>query len=189
MSPRVIDLRKPSSDEDVTNNEPRTDGLPHPHEKNDGVDRAAAIAWTCDEHQERARGRYWFLFPGAVATLLIIVGVVQRNFLFIGFVTISFALLTVFMGRRPKRVSFALTKEGVDVNGTFYEYANIKSFWVFHEGGYELSLETKKMFMPFIRTPLGDRGAEEVRKFLGQYIAEAEHQNFASDQIAKMLGF
>jgi hypothetical protein len=149
------------------------------------------IAWTCTEHEERQRGPYWFLVPGGVATALIMIGVVAGNYFFIGFVALSFGVLMVLMRRRPRRVSFALTEEGVFIDGAVHEYPRIQSFWIFRDAGgvSELSIETKKILTPFVRIPLTGADGSEVRAYLSRHIPEKEHKNFATDQIAKMLGF
>ena len=191
MSPRVIDLRKPSPEERLNTGDahPPTD-RPSPPEEKHLTDVPETIEWACPEHEERQRGPYWFLFPGSVATLLIIYGIIAKSFLFIGFVAISFVLLFILMKRKPKEVAFSLTEHGIAIDGALHEYAGIKSFWMFHDaGGYELSLEIKRLFAPFIRIPLQGVEAAVIRAYLLRHVPEQEHQNRATDQIAKMLGF
>ena len=172
------------------NSHPPADRPSPPEERQLTTGVPETIEWQCPEHEDRQRGPYWFLFPGSVATLLIIYGIVAKSFLFIGFVAISFVLLSVLMKRKPKEARFSLTGQGIAINGVLHEYGGIKSFWMFHDaGGYELSVEIKKLLMPFIRIPLKGVDAAIIRAYLLRHVPEQEHQNRATDQIAKMLGF
>ena len=108
---------------------------------------------------------------------------------FIAFVALAFAVLIMYSRRAPQMIAFAATQEGVRIGSKFYKFSDLKSFWVFNMPEVkELSLETEKTITPFIRLPLGDTSAEEIKIFLRDFLPEEEHKDFASDQIARSMG-
>ena len=176
MPERTIDLRKLKSSE-KTAGEYQTKS------------RVQKLAWSAYEYENKERGPYWFLLPGIVALLLIILGVFAQSYFFIAFVALAFTVLIMYSRRAPQMIAFAATQEGVRIGSKFYKFSDLKSFWVFNTPEVkELSLETEKTITPFIRLPLGDPSAEEIKNFLRDFLPEEEHKDFASDQIARSKG-
>ena len=149
----------------------------------------AAIRWSAYEYAKVERGPYWFFLPGGAALVLIIFTALAKSYFFMAFTALAFALLIAYMKREPRMVDFALTKEGVTAGNHIYDYASLKSFWIFedHEP-QELSLETGRALNPYVKIPLGDLEAEKVRGHLQNFLKESEHQELFSDQIVRGLG-
>lgn len=148
-----------------------------------------AIEWSTYEYEKMERGPYWFLLPGGVALIFIIFGVLARSYFFIAFVALAFTVLAIYMKREPRLLNFAITSEGVRIGKQIYDYSSLKSFWIFSKSSpKELSLETGKALVPYVKIPLGDLEPDEVRNYLLNFIKEEEHKEFISDQIARSLG-
>lgn len=182
MANSIVDLRKSSGPgTSVTGG---TKGARE--ERSTGGD---AIEWSAYEYDKRERGPYWFFLPGGIALALVILGIMINNYFLVAFVALAFTLLMVYMKREPRFINFALTKKGVVVDNRIYEYPSVKSFWIFEKPDLnELSFETEGALSPFIRIPLADTDVDEVRKYLGNFIKEKEHQDSAIDQIMRVLG-
>ena len=145
--------------------------------------------WTAYEYAYREHGPVWFLTAGGAATLLIVVGIIAKSYFFIAFVALAFLVIVLYAKRKPQKITFAVTKDGIGAGRKFYNFSDLKSFWIFEKGGEkELSLETKKTFAPFTRLPLGNADPKKAREILSKFLPEEEHKEFVSDQVAKGLG-
>lgn len=148
------------------------------------------VTWSALEHEDRERGPYWFLVPGIIALALVIFGIFARSWFFVAFVGLAYAVLVAYAHRPPRRMEFRVAGDGVFVGNAHHPYAELKSFWIFDAPDRkELSVETTKILMPYLRLPLGDADPERVGRAIARFLPEEEHKEFISDQIARSLGF
>lgn len=146
------------------------------------------IRWSGREHEKRERSHEWYLALGGLAVLLILFGVWTGNYFFIAFVGLGFLTFVMYERRPSPELEFVIFSDGVQVGKTHHRFSELKSFWIFEDlEGKELSLETTKTIMPFLRLPLKNVDVERVKMFLRNYLPEQEHKEFISDQIAKNL--
>ena len=151
-------------------------------------ENAPLAEWSSYDYQERERGPYWFLFPGGIATLLVIIGILAQSYFFIAFVILAFLVFLMYARRPPRLFNFSINKDGVRVGNINYPFSNLKSFWIFDRPDLkELSLQTDKFLMPFLRIPLAGQNPEKIRAILKDFLPEQEHQEFISDKIADKL--
>lgn len=194
MSNSVLDLRN-------SNNKTETISY-HTTKKNSGGETTKLVEersiylkgeglfeWTAYEYIYHEHGSSWFLTTGGVAVLFIILGIFTKSYFFITFVALAFLVIVLYAKRKPQKINFAILKEGVRVGGRVYDFSGLKSFWIFEKDSEkELSLATDKTLAHFIRLPLGEADSNKVRGILSNFLSEEEHQEFISDQVAKILG-
>ncbi len=148
------------------------------------------LHWSALEHEDRERGPYWFLGPGAAALTLVIFGVFAQSYFFIVFVVLAYILILVSAHRPPRKLEFQIGPDGIRAGATRYPYAELKSFWIFDTPErHELSLETSALLTPFLHIPLGDTDPDLVGRTVTRFLPEEEHRDFISDQIARKFGF
>ena len=148
------------------------------------------FSWSGYEYEKYERRPAWFLLPFALATALVIFGIVVKSYFFVGFVAVAFVTLMLYSRREPAMVSCVVTEDGIRAGTKEYLFADCKSFWIFETPFVrELSLEMRSMVMPYIRLPLGDSEAEALRGVLSRSLTEREHKEFLADHIARILGF
>lgn len=182
MAKRTIDLRKKSFAK-TPESSPRT-SVVRPDEISESV------RWSALEHEDRERSPYWFLGPGVVALLFIIFGVFAHSYFFIAFVVLAYGVLLIYAHRPPRQIEFLVGSEGVSVGSTLHPYSELKSFWIFDSPDHpELSVETTRLLMPYLRIPLGDTSPDRVGYAIARFLPEEEHKEFISDTIARGLGF
>ena len=192
MSQRVIDLRKPTPvqraqsilPEDATS----VNTSPSLENQREG---AFDLKWSAYEHERRIRGRYWFLYPLAIATFAIVFSVLNHNYLFIAFIIISFAILMQYAKRSPRLLTYVIEKRGVWTENKLTDFGKIKSFWIFRHPfmASELLLETEHLISPMMRIRLENINPDAVKNVMSRYVPEKEQKNLASDQIARIIGF
>ncbi|OGZ99099.1 MAG: hypothetical protein A3C07_04210 [Candidatus Sungbacteria bacterium RIFCSPHIGHO2_02_FULL_47_11] len=148
------------------------------------------LEWSALEYEKQEYSSQWFVGVGAVAALFIIIGIFARSYFFVTLIVLAFAVLVLYTRREPRLIGFSITSDGVRAGKTFYEFSQLKSFWIFEKTDIkELSLETDKLLTPFIRLPLGEGNPETIKAVLEQRLLKKEHQDLVSDQIARGLGF
>ena len=149
------------------------------------------IEWTGYEHELRMRGRYWFLYPIAAATIGIAFGIITKNYTFIALLAVSFIVLMVYAKRPPRLRTYRIEKRGVWVGGKLHEFATLKSFHIFEHPLFvpELLLETNQTLNPVLHLRLEKVDIAEIKKVMTFYLPEGKQKELASDQIARILGF
>ena len=192
MSQRVIDLRKPVPVQHAQSIVPEdaisADTSPSLENQREG---AFDLKWSAYEHERRIRGRYWFLYPLAIATFAIVFSVVNHNYLFIAFIIISFTILMQHVRRPVRLLTYAIEKRGVWIESKLTDFGKIKSFRIFRHPlmASELLLETEHLISPIMRIRLENISPDAVKNVMSRYVPEKEQKNLASDQIARIIGF
>lgn len=186
MADRTIDLRNLDADENLEweNGERQIPIKKKPEEKT----RDVLISWTAAEYRPREQHQYWFLIPGGIALLFVIVGILSKNYFFIAFIALAFTTFMLYVRSNPRRMRFSITPDGIFSGKKLHEFKTLKSFWIFERPeGNELSLHTSSLLSPYLRIPLEGADHNEIKKILLTVLLEEEHQEFLSDQIARNI--
>lgn len=147
------------------------------------------LSWSAPEYEQYQYKPAWFVLLGGAALVLVILGILSRNYFFIAFIVLASAVLFMYAKRAPRTIEVEITGSGVKIGKTVYPFTELKSFWIFNlPGAKELSLDTKKAFSASVRAPLGDMVPEKVKRVMAQLLPEEEHQVLMTDQIARKLG-
>lgn len=172
----VIDLKK--SGEKAFEQEPPND----PH---------VLLEWEADEYEFRPKGNTWFRNAGIVAVILFVFALITQNWFFAILVAVATFVVFLYAVRPPKSVYCAITVEGVRIGRRIFDFHDLRTFWIFYSpyGAKEVSIESKKTVMPYIRMPLGDTDPVKVRETLLRFIKEEQHEESLADILARFLGF
>lgn len=130
----------------------------------------------------------------AIGVLLVVGGIAAAlfgNFLFAILLAIAGGLILAYAAKPPRTLSLAVTSRGVVVGSRLYEFEELVSFWIFYDPPLfkELTLQSKKTFMPMVRMPLGDLDPLRLREVLLPFLKEQRQEASAIDIVAKRLGF
>lgn len=183
----IIDLRKPSP--------AKKEAFQAPHGASRSVIKKNTegdeIEWTSYEHEYRIRGRYWFLYPLALATAGIVFGILTQSYLFIIFLLIAFIALVIYMKRPPRLLTFRIEKRGVWIGHQFHDFGKLESFWIFEHSllTSELLLEKRHAFNSLLNLRLENVSVNDVKEVISLYLPEKEQKAAASHQIARIIGF
>ena len=156
-----------------------------------GTGNELDLEWSAYEHERRIRGRYWLLYPLAIATATIVYGIVTHSYLFVIFIALSFTMLVYYAKRPVRLLSYAIEKRGIWVENKLLDFQRLKSFWIFNHPmmASELLLETAHPIHPIVYIRLENINPDEVKEVLSQYLPEKEHKDLATDQISRIIGF
>lgn len=146
-------------------------------------DKTPLFFWRADEFEKKEKNPKLLLILYLIVFSLIVFALFTDNI----FMAIIFILFTVifyfFNNKKPEVYTFGITSDGVFAQDHIYEFSSLENFWIFFnpEGKKELSLKSKKFFMPYISIPLGSADPVEIRKILINFLPEKEHNRGLGD--------
>ena len=191
MDTHVVDLRK-NSEQETLRPEPLTApvlGAPTASGAKREEIAGAILSWVARDHEKRERKPLWYVFFMGAAGALVLIGILTKSYLFIAFVILASLVIFMYIKRESREVGFAITRHGISIGTRIRAFSEFKSFQVKDIGGVrELSLETARGLTPYLKIPLGLMRPEPVRRALLSFLAEAEHKELATDEIARALG-
>ena len=149
------------------------------------------IEWVATEFTKHEKEKKWFVIPAIIALTVIIISIILKNFLLVIMAVLTSFVIYIYAVKEPGKIKFSISGKGVRVNKTIYKFDDLKSFWIFYEPPEvkELSLRSKKMFMPYIKIPLGKQSPIKVRKILLQFLPERKHQESIVDEFTRKARF
>lgn len=148
------------------------------------------LEWRAHEYVHQEKSKQWFLGVGIVGGGISLFSVILGNFLFAFLTILVIGLLFIYEVRGPKEYDYAITSRGLKMNNRIFEYPNLRSFWIFeHENGEnELSVESKKQFVPHIKIPIGDTDLELIRTVLKRFLPESHQEEGLTEILARRFG-
>jgi len=149
------------------------------------------LQWSAPEFNYYSKGKNWMIIPGFVAAGLLLLAIWTANFLFALLIVLSYFSLMVYGFKKPRLVEITVAPRGVKVAEKFYQFDDLKSFWVFYEPPElkEISLHSKKLTSPYIRLPLGEQNPVEARSVLIKYIPEIKQDESLIDKAFRNMRF
>jgi hypothetical protein len=166
--------------------------MPYHQELEDEIVKAQdTFAWEAPDREERRRGPRWYLIMSAVALVFVVYAVATGNFLF-AFLVLLVAIILVLAGNQPpQNILVQIGKNGVVVDGTFYNYRDLSSFAIIYQppDTKVLYIEPSKALRPRLRIFLEGQNPLHIREHLKGYLREDldlqdEH---LSDIVARLL--
>ena len=145
-----------------------------------------ALEFTPHKKDQRA----WIQTTALVAIPLALLTALTKNVL--GVIVILLAAVTFLLSafRKPRRLTYELKENGIIAGNSFMSFTQIESFWIFDdEENRVLSLKRKGLLVPYLKIPLGDTDADEVRAILKNYVTEEEQQPSAFDALLRRIGY
>lgn len=152
------------------------------------------FSWEVDEYIERERTNDWFWTVGIIFVLGIVVSLIFRNVMFALFLIVSGASLSVFLFRKPARLSVSITDTAIRVQQNVYPFKTIKQFWIEPEDGGANGIQQvffllDRAVLPELSIPLEDIDTTKLRAFLLRKAPEGEIKESQAHQIMEALGF
>ena len=149
------------------------------------------ISWKVAEYVEHQRTADWYWWIGLIAVTMLGFAIWEKSFLFGVLVLLSWFVITLYAARPPRTLNIAISENGIVVENNLYPWANLKSFWIFYNPPLkqELSVESKKTLMPYIKIPLGETSPEKVKKIISKFIPEIEQQESLIDNLSNLAKF
>lgn len=188
--PQVVDLRKkkPIPEKSEVKSLKKTKHIRVTPRKSASINK---IEWTASEFRKYKKNKNWFILPTIIALAIFITAILLKNFLLaIAIILATFVVYTYTL-KEPRKIKFSISGRGIQIDKNIYRFEDLRSFWVFYEPPEikEISLRSKKMFMPYVRIPLGDQNPVEIRRLLLKFLPERKHTESITDEWARKLRF
>ncbi|KKT34207.1 MAG: hypothetical protein UW19_C0001G0102 [Candidatus Moranbacteria bacterium GW2011_GWF2_44_10] len=159
---------------------------PSPAEEDEPV-----FSWQAPEYEHAEKHPHWYWVMGIVLLAIIVYALITNSIL----MAITFILIGmlgyIYAERKPRIIQMKINPDGIQVDNYFYDYDNIRSFWIFYEVEEEiriLSLHSKKTFLPYIHIPVGNANPIKIREALLQYLPEIKQELSALDRLERIIG-
>lgn len=133
------------------------------------------ISWIVPEFEKHIRDKKWYIGALLVGILLLLYALFSHNYYFAVIILISGLILVLNDGQNPLKVRIAVTEEGLAVGKKFYDYDEIKCFYIVYKPRLEvksLYIEFKNFFHHRLSIPLIDINPLMLRDELLKYLPE-----------------
>jgi hypothetical protein len=149
------------------------------------------LQWKFPEYEEHERGISWFITAGIVSVAFLTYAIIVSNFLFAIIIVIVDLIILIQINRKPDRVDFKITEEGLVIGTSFTPFSNISKFWIIYNPPKvkTLYINFKSTIRPDITIPLENKNPLRVRETLLKFIEEdfEKEEESNSEQIRKFL--
>ena len=106
------------------------------------------------------------------------------------FMVLASLVLILYSNKRPEISRIRIDQSGIVVGNNEYRYNDLRSFWIHYYPGNikELSLESKKWYLPYVKVSVEDQNPLIIRSLLMNFLPEKEHEHSLVDIIARRIG-
>jgi hypothetical protein len=147
--------------------------------------------WKALEFPKKKKNKSWFIIPGLITIALGIFALLTDNILFLIAIVLTFFVFYVYANKEPRIIKFKINEKGIEIDEKLHDFDSLRSFWIFYNPPEqkELSLRSRKTFLPYIRIPLDKENPNEIRKFLSDFLPERRHKEAVIDVWMRRIGF
>lgn len=147
------------------------------------------ISWTFPEFTLPERSRTWYMGAILIALVLLFYAIVTSNFLFGLIVILTAVVLVTRQAKEVEEVFFGLNEDGVQVGEKFFEFKEIKIFWIIYEPPQvkNLYFETDSLWRPRLTIPLQDANPVKVRRLLLDHMVKEDLKK-ENEPLSEALG-
>jgi len=147
--------------------------------------------WEAPEYEHFEKHPKWYWIMGGILLAIVIYALVTNAIL----MAITFILIGmlgyIYAEREPRIIQMEITPDGIRVDNYFYNYDDLRSFWIFYEAEEDikvLSLLSQKTFLPHIHVPIGNANPIKIRETLLQYLSEIKQELSVLDRLERLIG-
>ena len=147
------------------------------------------IQWSFSEFRQHSRGNGWFVWFGIITAIVIGISLFTNNYLF-AIIIILFVLIIFLQNwKRPRKILFAITPQGIEVDGSKIFMRDISEFWIVYSPPdvEKVYFQFHSILRPALGVDLEGQNPLQIREILIQYLPEnldKEEEPF-SDEMAR----
>ena len=148
--------------------------------------------WESPEFEYQEKTKRWYWVVAIVATLLIVLAIILKNYLFGFFVVVGLLLTFILSTKKPMILPIEVSQRGIRVYNDMYPYEKLFAFWITYNSKNEpmLLLLSSQRITPLLSYRIGDDiELMELREFLAEFIEEQEMQDSMTNRIIERIGF
>lgn len=147
--------------------------------------------WSYPEFEHHSRGSGWYVWFGITAAVLIGIALFTANYLFAVIIILFALILFLNNWRKPQKLAFKITPEGLEVENKKILMREISEFWIVYAPPHveKVYFQFHSYWRPVLGIPLAGQNPLDLREYLLQYLPENldKEDEPMSDSIARML--
>lgn len=150
------------------------------------------ITWSAKLYEPKHKSVDWFWILGTITFIAIALLFYFQNYVFAAVIFIASITIGIYANEHLDEETISITKKGIQIDSDFYNFEEIKSFWVFTEDmehNKRLLLTLKRNFFVHVNLPLGDTEPDELKLVLRKYILERKQAPSLADSLMEWLSF
>ncbi|MGM0482620.1 MAG: hypothetical protein ACQEP6_02005 [Patescibacteria group bacterium] len=148
------------------------------------------VKWETREHPFRKKPGGWYSSVMIIGTALAVASIILGDIIFAILIIIAMFALLLASSVPPKEIEASVTEKGVVIGSYFYQYENLKSFWINKiDDPPRLLLKSEKKLSPLIGVEIMNINEEEVRGHLKEKLKEEEMYEPVLQKIMEYIGF
>ncbi len=147
--------------------------------------------WQAPEFSKKEKTKSWFIIPAIITIGLGLFALFSENFLFLIAIILAFLVFYIYANKEPRTIKFKINEKGIEIDEKLHDFDSLRSFWLFYNPPEEkeLSLRSRRTFLPYIRIPIADENPNDIRKFLLKFLPEKRHRESIIDIWMRRVGF
>jgi hypothetical protein len=153
------------------------------------------LTWRVREREVGKKNADWFWALGILALSAAVAAFILRNVLFGILILLGSFLLALYVVKKPRTITYALTRRGVVIDDELFPYQTLASYWIHidpHSPENEpmLLIKEKAFFAPLIIIPIAeDISPEDISEILGELLELEEISPPMAHRILELFGF
>lgn len=176
----ALDIKKPE------NTEKNSDSI------DNSIDPGKTLMnWKFFEYEEYHREKSWYIMAAIISGGFLVYAIWVLNYLFALIIIITDLIILIQITRKPSKIDFKITEQGIIIGNSFYPYRNLNNFWIIYNPPKSKSLyfSFKATLRPDITIPLENKNPLRVRDLLLENVDEdlSKEEESTSEQIRKFL--
>lgn len=148
----------------------------------------AEVNWQADEYITQDKTGGWYAGLIAVGLALVGLSIWLQWWSFTALIVLSVVALILYSVRPPRRINYAITKDGLKEGEKLYKFEDYKSFGVLQDGNrFAIVLTPKKRFYPAVTVYFPEKNGEEIVDGFGMKLPMAEVKLDFLDKLVRIL--
>lgn len=199
MPKRIIDLRKkeisdpaisPIREETLSVITEETPGTIAPAREEEKLTSTGETRWQAPSFRSNPDKTYLALTVIALFAGAGILFFFKQDAVLEIFLMLSAFVLLLQANKKPEITEIWIGRKGVSVGSKLYQYKELRSFWIDYNphGIKELSLQSIKWYVPYIKIPLEQEDPLKIRDLMISFVPEKMHEQSLADILGRKLG-
>jgi hypothetical protein len=164
----------------------------NPDQQQEAFQKDFVYSWESEEYINYDRGKKWYIFWAVFLVAVIIFSILYfKNYVMALTFLVIAIVVYIYIKKEPRKIDVNVYKQGIEVDGIFYDYSTLKSFWLFQtETDYHdsyISIKRTKKYLPNLLLPIGKNDWQEITSILEEYIPLKRHEEELSVVLERML--
>ena len=158
--------------------------------KEENAEQPEYISWQAPSKHHAVNKRYLMIVISVLLLGAVGVYIFKQDIIMAIFLILASIVIMLYSTKKPELKNIVIDISGVRIGEDGFIYKELQSFWIDYNPGFdkELSLESKRWYLPYVTISLENQNPIEVRSWLMNFLPEKEHEKSVIDILFKKIG-